>query len=240
MKAQTINENIRFEKPKSEEDFKDTLNIGISQKIFNKTGKPFIEGGVYSYIAYGEKNWKNIIKWLLKEGYTLKEIEEILRSKLMRWAADQSHNEYGNITLKDFLKFNNIKTYKGKTQINDFLDEYINENIRFHKSQSEEDFKDTLFNKPLPFEKVRPGDIAIDYVGEEGIVVDKIDSKKSNNKELTLFFNKYSTTGWSIEDFRDDIDTFNKFIAIKDTHNTNRTEIYTYDESGAIAYRYSS
>jgi hypothetical protein len=40
----------------------------------------------YSFNRY--KNWVSLIKFLLKHGYSKRQSKEIVRSKLMRWAAD--------------------------------------------------------------------------------------------------------------------------------------------------------
>ena len=116
----------------------------------------------------------------------------------------------------------------------------INENIRFHKSQSEEDFRDTLFNKPLPFEKVRPGDIAIDYNDEEYKVIDKID-KNASKQKIKNFFKKYSTCGW--DPFEDDIDIEDGVIAVHGDElgyfGGPGNEVFSYGFDGAVAYRYS-
>ena len=81
----------------------------------------------------------DIIKWLKKEGYTPMEIEEILRSKLMRWAGDNA-NKGENVTLLDFKRFNT--KYKGKSQVEIFLDKEIRPN-------KEEYLKQTGFNESV-------------------------------------------------------------------------------------------
>ena len=105
-----------------------TLNIGIAQKVFQSCGKPYQEGGGYSFNYYGPDNWMDVIKWLLSKGYTPKETEEVMRSKLMRWASDRvGHDDggctlEGDCTLEDFLEFN---YYQGRSEVNRFLDEYF-------------------------------------------------------------------------------------------------------------------
>ena len=104
------------------------LNIGVAQMIFDKTSGSWGDGKcAYSYDIYGSENWKEIIVWLINQGYTPHETEEVLRSKLMRWAGDDaSKNENEKVNLDDFLKFN-LQLFKGQTQVDYFLDEY---NIR--------------------------------------------------------------------------------------------------------------
>lgn len=43
----------------------------------------------YSFYRYGAEAWMNAIRLLAGVGYTEEEVEWILRSKYMRWAADQ-------------------------------------------------------------------------------------------------------------------------------------------------------
>ena len=104
------------------------LNIGVVQMIFDKTSGSWGDGKcAYSYDIYGSENWKEIIVWLINQGYTPHETEEVLRSKLMRWAGDDaSKNENEKVNLDDFLKFN-LQLFNGQTQVDYFLDEY---NIR--------------------------------------------------------------------------------------------------------------
>jgi hypothetical protein len=116
-----------------------TLDLGISNRVFQSCGKPYQEGGGYSFNYYGAENWMDVIKWLLDHGYTAEETEEVMRSKLMRWASDKAGHSDEDCTLEDFLEFNNEPTRGGKTQVDDFLDEYfpdpsrkdriINENV---------------------------------------------------------------------------------------------------------------
>jgi hypothetical protein len=130
---------VEFERSDSKKISPIDLNIGIIQKIFDKTSGEWGDGKcAYSYSIYGPKNWMDIIKWLRKEGFTPMETEEILRSKLMRWAGDKA-NKSENVTLKDFKEFNN-ELYKGKTQIDEFLDKEIRPN-------KEEFLKQTGFNE---------------------------------------------------------------------------------------------
>jgi hypothetical protein len=126
MKAQFIKEDIfvRGKDPKS------ALNIGMASEVFRNCGKPFGEGGAYSFDYYGPDNWMDIIQWLLSRGYTPEETELVLRSKLMRWSADNAAKFEGDCTLKDFLRYNNDLTPKKQTQIDDFLDEYLPDPLR--------------------------------------------------------------------------------------------------------------
>lgn len=106
-------------------DPRHTINIGISQKVFQSCGKPYQDGGGYSFNYYGADNWMDVIKWLLERGYTPKETEEVMRSKLMRWASDKAGHSDEDCTLEDFLEFNKEPGRQGKTQVDDFLDQYV-------------------------------------------------------------------------------------------------------------------
>jgi hypothetical protein len=94
------------------------------QKVFQSCGKPYQEGGGYSFNYYGPDNWMDVIKWLLNKGYTPKETEEVMRSKLMRRASDKADHPDEDCTLEDFLAFNE-ETSRGKSQVDDFLDQYF-------------------------------------------------------------------------------------------------------------------
>ena len=111
----------RFERGRNP---KRAMNIGLCKKVFGKCGKHYSEGGGYSFDAYGPENWMDIISWLLDQGYTDEETEQVMRSKLMRWASDRNEGEYGTANLETFLQFNN-EFHRGKTQVDDFLDEYM-------------------------------------------------------------------------------------------------------------------
>jgi hypothetical protein len=94
-----------------------SLDLGLYQKVFRETSKDLSEGGAYAFSLYGPKNWKDIISWLKEEGYTPGEVEQILRSKLMRWASDLSDNP-SNTTLDDF------KRYDNGVEVKKFIDKY--------------------------------------------------------------------------------------------------------------------
>jgi len=98
------------------------LDLGIAQKVFQSCGKPYQEGGGYSFNYYGPENWMEVIKWLLDQGYTAEETEEVMRSKLMRWTSDNSGHGDGDCTLEDFLEYN---SKYGRSEVDRFLDEYF-------------------------------------------------------------------------------------------------------------------
>ena len=123
MRAKFVNEE-NFERGR---DPKIALDIGLVNKIFKETGKKWQDGGAYSFDAYGAESWKNVIEWLLSQGYTQDETEQVLRSKLMRWASDRA-SKYGDATVEDFIRYNDEKTRKGKTQVDDFLDSEVRVN----------------------------------------------------------------------------------------------------------------
>jgi hypothetical protein len=97
----------------------ENLGIGEINKIFNKTQDAYSKSANF----YNNKQWKRIITWLFNKGYNSLEIEEILRSKLMRWANDNSGKSKS--TLEDFIKYNEKRTHSNKTQIEDFLDDEV-------------------------------------------------------------------------------------------------------------------
>ena len=55
----------------------------------------------YSYDRYN--SWEACVKKLRKAGYDDMQIEAILRSKITRWAADSSHNNYGKASGIDLM-----------------------------------------------------------------------------------------------------------------------------------------
>ena len=57
----------------------------------------------HSFVRYA--SWKACAAAVLRRGYTDRQAEEILRSKFMRWAADQSDAPYGYATAQDLLRF---------------------------------------------------------------------------------------------------------------------------------------
>jgi len=137
-----VEESIGFQRNISP---KRSLGIGIyakSNEIFRKTVE---KQQAYSFHSYGSENWMDIIKWLLEQGYLPDEVEEVMRSKIMRWCSDFSEKSNRNCTLKDFLKYNSIKGYKdrgGKSPVDSFLDQEIpnpNRWKRIKKSVKESD-----------------------------------------------------------------------------------------------------
>lgn len=57
----------------------------------------------YSFDRYA--NWTACAAELLRMGYTEAQAEDILRSKIMRWAGDNSKNRYGRYTSRDMRRF---------------------------------------------------------------------------------------------------------------------------------------
>jgi len=133
MRAQFVNEKefVRGKDPKH------AMNIGLANKIFQSTGKPYGEGGGYSFNYYGPENWMDIIQWLLSQGYNAEETEEVMRSKLMRWASDHAGKADNDCTLEDFIKFNGEPGFRhrGRTNVDDFLDEYVKDPTRESRLQ---------------------------------------------------------------------------------------------------------
>jgi hypothetical protein len=114
------------------QDPKKTMGIGIANVIFKKTTSG--DNRAYSYgLYYSDNEWMRIIRWLLKEKYTPFDIENILRSKLMRCTADNS-GDYSTdtnkpwATLEDFINYNGRPYYFSppyKSAIDDFLNREI-------------------------------------------------------------------------------------------------------------------
>jgi len=50
-------------------------------------------------------NWIPCIKMLRKRGYNDQEVEAIIRSKWIRWAADGSGKRYGHVNSADLARF---------------------------------------------------------------------------------------------------------------------------------------
>ncbi len=110
-----LEESIEF---KRGIDPRESLDIGRHhkiEKIYNETKSPFTEGGSYSADSYTDKGWRDIIEWMVIRDFTTEEIDLILRSKLMRWAA---YRAAGKNDLNAFLNY-------GINQYLDFLWEYI-------------------------------------------------------------------------------------------------------------------
>ena len=131
------------------QDPRETMKIGIAKVLFDKTTKRVDGSGAYSYgLYYDDEEWMRIIQWLLKK-YTPFDVENILRSKLMRWASDQA-GDYRKIleidepqnTLEDFKRFNesdrNFRT-EFKSAADDFLQTEI-----YSKPDEEEYWRKTL------------------------------------------------------------------------------------------------
>ena len=58
----------------------------------------------YSGDRYTWTAWSKIVDWLAAQDFDAHQIEQILRSKLTRWAADHA-GKYDGVTLKEFQKF---------------------------------------------------------------------------------------------------------------------------------------
>ncbi len=63
-------------------------------------------------LYYSDREWLRITRFLLhEEGYSDIDVEEILRSKHMRWAADHSEKS-GHVTLENFKDYYNFDGYR--------------------------------------------------------------------------------------------------------------------------------
>jgi len=73
---------LTIEKAVDQRPKKGTMGAMDIEHMANKTS------GAYSASRYGDVAWRKAIQLLAEAGYTEIEVEEILRSKYMRWAAD--------------------------------------------------------------------------------------------------------------------------------------------------------
>jgi hypothetical protein len=129
------------------QDPRETMKIGIAKVLFDKTTK---EDKAYSYgLYYDDEEWMRIIQWLLKKKYTPFDVENVLRSKLMRWTADHS-GDYRKLadvdepqtTLEDFIHYNkqpNNFGVKFKSAVEDFLQREI-----YEKPEEEKYWREAL------------------------------------------------------------------------------------------------
>lgn len=71
------------------------------QSVFQKTKD------AYSFNRYAKSAWRGAIQYLRSIGLSDRQIEAVLRSKHMRWAADNSSAEYGQVPIdavEDYFK----------------------------------------------------------------------------------------------------------------------------------------
>lgn len=62
----------------------------------------------FSYgLYYSTTSWRRIAEWLLQLGYAPAVVEEILRSKHMRWASDSTAKNPMKMTLEKFQAYFN-------------------------------------------------------------------------------------------------------------------------------------
>ena len=66
---------------------------------------PSLAVDAYSFDRYGAENWARCTRALLKMGFSLENVESIVRSKWTRWAADEGGKPYGKATAKDLIAF---------------------------------------------------------------------------------------------------------------------------------------
>lgn len=57
----------------------------------------------YSFGRY--RSWVGVAEALLARGYDAEEVEIIMRSKWMRWAADDGGRPYGRATARDLISW---------------------------------------------------------------------------------------------------------------------------------------
>ena len=73
--------------------------------IAKSTGMPFGEGGAYSSGSYTPKGWRACCRMLARRGFSPEQIEEIMRSRWMRWAGYESPKRYGTFNSADLARF---------------------------------------------------------------------------------------------------------------------------------------
>ena len=56
-----------------------------------------------AYSVFRYRSWPNVARLLLKQGFTDEQAEIIMRSKWMRWAADDYDCQYGDVPAKALL-----------------------------------------------------------------------------------------------------------------------------------------
>jgi hypothetical protein len=96
-----INWKEIFEKFTEKSDPIEDMGIDVVSKIM-QLSKDF-----YSFKLgyYTEESWKEIIKWMLEEGYEPWEVLLILNEKIMKWSYDMAGKDIPN-TLNDFQNYN--------------------------------------------------------------------------------------------------------------------------------------
>jgi len=90
------------------------LNIGVIESVMKNTEDAYSRG-----FFYDEEVWRDIASFLLGEGYSQIEVEEILESKYMRWASYDADTDCMN--LEKFI----VYFEKVKKSIDSFLDREI-------------------------------------------------------------------------------------------------------------------
>ncbi len=93
-----------------------------AEEIVDRTSDAYSFGRYYS-----RREWKRIVQFLRgfsSEDYSDDEVEEILRSKHMRWAADHVEKSR-SVTLADFVSYYNFDGFRqtNKTYIREMLDD---------------------------------------------------------------------------------------------------------------------
>lgn len=73
--------------------------MSVAEMIAEKTRDAYSFG-----VSYGIREWTRIARFLLDKGYSPKAVEEILYSKYMRWAHDNS-NSNAKMTLEKFKPY---------------------------------------------------------------------------------------------------------------------------------------
>lgn len=80
----------------------------------------------YSFNRYGRKNWELAIRRLLRIGFSEREIEAILLSKWMRWAADGVSDQYGDVKSGAIIEYINDQTRRyGRMKVSADLAELV-------------------------------------------------------------------------------------------------------------------
>lgn len=73
------------------------------QAMADRTGRPFADGGAYASDEFAD--WDGCVAVLHGYGFTLHGAERFLRSKHMRWCADESSEGYGGATVAELTAY---------------------------------------------------------------------------------------------------------------------------------------
>lgn len=73
------------------------------QAMAERTGRPYDQGGAYASDMFAD--WRGCVAVLRGYGFTLRGAVDFLRSKHMRWCADESSEGYGGATVAELTEY---------------------------------------------------------------------------------------------------------------------------------------